>query len=260
MYPMSAPGRIVPPSSNVAMPQPDVRPGCWTTPIRGATALRALLWVVFHSVVVLLIVVAVLFAWKAVGADPPPTAAIALGVLVPVYLVQPAALYLHLLRPRTLGWDALGWRRPVHSPAHLLWQIPATMTGAALLAGAVLIPLGTDPGDGDRESLSELVQGGPALAVAGLLVVAVLVPIVEELVFRGLVLAGLRSRFSYPIGIALSAVVFTVVHVAPPAFPYLFVTGVALAMMAEWYRSVIPGMVLHGVNNAVVFIGVLAAV
>lgn len=239
---------------------PQVRPGCWTTPIRGSVAIRALLWVLAYSAVVVLILVATLFAWTSVVGGPPPAGTIALGLLVPVYLVQPVALYLHLLRPRGLPWAALGWRRPEHHPAHLLWQIPVTLIGGALLSAAILLPTGSEPGPDDEGALGDLALGGPGLAVVGVLVVAVLVPVVEELVFRGVVLAGLRSRFRYPAGIALSAVVFTVAHLAPPSFPYLFVTGVALAMMAEWYRSVIPGMVLHGVNNAVVFIGVLAAV
>ncbi|WP_327513072.1 hypothetical protein [Dietzia lutea] len=39
----------------------------------------------------------------------------------------------------------------------------------------------------------------------------------------------------------------------------MLVVGISLCAMAEWYRSIVPGMVLHGVNNAIVFAGVLAA-
>ena len=41
--------------------------------------------------------------------------------------------------------------------------------------------------------------------------------------------------------------------------PYLLVVGISLCAMAEWYRSIVPGIVLHGVNNAVVFTGIIAA-
>ncbi|MBB1040993.1 CPBP family intramembrane metalloprotease, partial [Dietzia sp. Cai40] len=39
----------------------------------------------------------------------------------------------------------------------------------------------------------------------------------------------------------------------------LLVVGISLCVMAQWYRSIVPGIVLHGVNNAVVFAGVVAA-
>lgn len=77
--------------------------------------------------------------------------------------------------------------------------------------------------------------------------------------FRGIVLPAARARFRVVPGIALAGAVFAAVHMLPPALPYLLVVGIALCAMAEWYRSIVPGIVLHGLNNAMVVAGVVAA-
>ena len=97
------------------------------------------------------------------------------------------------------------------------------------------------------------------VVVLGLLAVAALVPLMEEVVFRGIVLPAFRARCRAALGITLAGLVFAVVHLIPPAMPYLVVVGISLCAMAEWYRSIVPGIVLHGVNNAVVFASIMAA-
>ena len=126
----------------------------------------------------------------------------------------------------------------------------------------VLIPLGAgaeSTGDEAAAAIADLAAGGPVFAALGLLTIAVLIPVAEEVVFRGIVLAALRARLRAVAGITLAGAVFAAVHLLPPALPYLLVVGISLCAMAEWYRSIVPGIVLHGVNNAIVFTGVIAA-
>ncbi|MBC7294979.1 MAG: CPBP family intramembrane metalloprotease, partial [Dietzia sp.] len=147
---------------------------------------------------------------------------------------------------------------PARTPLHLVWQIPAVMLAGVAASMVVLVPLGAGP-EGSDDGLEDLATGGPAFVVLGLLAVAVLVPVAEEVVFRGIVLPALRARFRAVPGIALAGAVFAAVHLIPPALPYLVVVGISLCVMAQWYRSIVPGIVLHGVNNAVVFAGIVAA-
>lgn len=247
-YPRPSPPEEGPTSAHV-------RPGCWTTPIRGALAVRALLTAVAYGAGALVLAVLALLGVRVATGHLPGPAVSALVLMAPTYLVVPPALWVHVLRPRGLGWADLGWRRPAHNPLHLLWQIPAVLAVGAFVSALVLLPTGGGAAsDGGQDAVADLTLGGRPLAVLGLLLVAVLVPVVEELLFRGVLLPALRAPLTVVPGVLLCGLVFALVHLLPPALPYLLVAGVALAAMAEWYRSVLPGMVLHGVNNALVFV------
>ena len=243
-------------------PPPSVSaPGLWTTPVRGRVALSALGWVLVYVAGVVVVVIGALFVASRLGTPRPDTALLAVVLLIGTAVAALVAVRVHLLRRRGLTWEDVGLRRPKRSLAHLLWQIPVVMIAGSTASVLVLAPFGA-PGDSGGESLSEvdlLLSGGPALAVVGLLAVAVVVPFAEEVVFRGVVLPALRARFRFVAGVALGGAVFALVHLVPPALPYLLVVGISLCAMAEWYRSIVPGIVLHGVNNAVVFATVLAA-
>lgn len=224
-------------------------------------ALSALAWVLLYVAGVVVVVLLSLLGARAAGTGRPDTALLALVVLGGTAVAAFVAVRIHLLRRRGLGWADLGVRRPDRSFVHLLWQIPAVMVAGSIASALVLIPLGMSgaAGEGDDEALFDLATGGPAFVVLGMLTVAVLVPVMEEIVFRGIVLPALRARFRAVAGITLAGAAFAAVHMLPPALPYLLVVGISLCAMAEWYRSILPGMVLHGFNNAVVFGGVVAA-
>ncbi|MFI8694578.1 lysostaphin resistance A-like protein [Dietzia maris] len=242
-------------------PPPPAPPGLWTTPVRGRAALSALAWVLVYGAALVVVLLGLVTA-RSLGAGRPDTALLALAVLAGTAVAALLAVRIHLLRRRGLGWADVGLRPPDRSPWHLAWQIPAVMAAGVTASMIVLIPLGAgaeSTGDEADAAIADLAAGGPVFAVLGLLTVAVLVPVAEEVVFRGIVLPALRARLRAVAGITLAGAVFAAVHLLPPALPYLLVVGISLCAMAEWYRSIVPGIVLHGVNNAIVFVGVIAA-
>src|SRR5262249_25370707 len=87
----------------------------------------------------------------------------------------------------------------------------------------------------------------------GLFVVAAVgAPFLEETFFRGMLYGALRRRFGITTGLMASAAVFAGLHPQLPlGFLPIFVLGVALATLYEWRQSLIPGMVLHALNNTV---------
>jgi membrane protease YdiL (CAAX protease family) len=98
------------------------------------------------------------------------------------------------------------------------------------------------------DALGELVSvEQPLLAV--LLLLVVIAPVGEELVFRGVVLHGFLSRYRPWIAIFLSAVLFGVVHVNPIQAP----AAILLGMIFGWWRMRSDCILLciwgHAVNN-----------
>lgn len=83
-----------------------------------------------------------------------------------------------------------------------------------------------------------------------ILVVAVGAPIVEELVYRGLIHGALVRRFSHVVAVVASAALFAVIHMRPVEFPGLFLIGVVLAVAFSLTRRLGLGLVTHAAFNA----------
>lgn len=88
----------------------------------------------------------------------------------------------------------------------------------------------------------------------GYLAICIFAPVVEELVFRGAVLRALLdgSRRHW-VAIAVSAALFALVHLNPAQMPHAFCLGLLLGWMYYRTRSVIPGIMVHWVNNTLAY-------
>ncbi|QDE40358.1 CPBP family intramembrane metalloprotease [Luteibacter pinisoli] len=106
------------------------------------------------------------------------------------------------------------------------------------------------------QSVSELADNAHIAMRIALLPVAVLVgPLVEEVLFRGALLAVLRTRLGDGWGIAISAVIFGVIHLPDLggvwyAVPNLILVGAFCAWLRVRTRSLWPGFVCHAANNS----------
>lgn len=89
----------------------------------------------------------------------------------------------------------------------------------------------------------------------GYFVVCLLVPVVEELVFRGAVLRALLqwSPRSW-LMIVCSALFFALVHGNPAQMPHAFVIGILLGWLYWRTDSIVPGVVFHWANNTAAFL------
>ena len=89
----------------------------------------------------------------------------------------------------------------------------------------------------------------------GYLVVGLLAPLAEEMVFRGAVLRSLLRWKENPwIGIVISAVLFAVIHMNPAQIPHAFLIGLLLGWLYYRTDSIVPGVVYHWVNNTVAYV------
>ncbi len=92
--------------------------------------------------------------------------------------------------------------------------------------------------------------GPKAGVVAGGLSVIVVAPVLEELVFRGLLLHGLRRRHSPTFAATASAIVFALYHLDPWQMAAAFGLGLGLAWLTLGTRSVLPAILVHALINA----------
>jgi uncharacterized protein len=97
--------------------------------------------------------------------------------------------------------------------------------------------------------------GGAGLA---LLIVAVLVPIYEELVFRCFVLGGLSRHLSFGWSNTWQALLFALIHFDFPHFVFYFLLGLLGGWLAQRTRGLAAPIALHAVNNAIACAGILS--
>ena len=89
----------------------------------------------------------------------------------------------------------------------------------------------------------------------GYMIVGLLAPLSEELVFRGAVLrALLRWKRNPWLGISISSLLFAFVHINPAQMPHAFLIGLLLGWMYYRTDSIVPGVVYHWVNNTVAYV------
>lgn len=102
----------------------------------------------------------------------------------------------------------------------------------------------------EPQSIAQALLGhrGPLALALDLVSVAVLTPIAEELVFRGVLFAGLRQRLPFIAAAILGAAPFTLLH-EPQAWPGVFVLSFGLALAYERTRTLWAPIVTHATVN-----------
>lgn len=98
------------------------------------------------------------------------------------------------------------------------------------------------------ESMMENVLGNGS--IIGVISAALLAPISEEIVFRGLLVKNAKKVFGITGCILLSGIAFGIVHLNPIQSIYAIPLGMLLAYLAYRYSSIIPAILLHMINNS----------
>jgi membrane protease YdiL (CAAX protease family) len=140
----------------------------------------------------------------------------------------------------------LGLRR--FKPSAVKWMFAAV--GAYLLFSIVYIAIFGAPHQKD------IAEDFGAVPVQVLLIVVV-APISEEVCFRGMLFGGLRERLPRLAAALISALIFGGLHATTgiSAVPPLIIFGFVLALLYERTGSIIPGILLHMLNNSVALLG-----
>ena len=146
-------------------------------------------------------------------------------------------------------------------PRHLWWigGGMALQIGVALLTFPLVERFAED--DGPQQEIARLAteMSGVELAMFAI-IVALLTPVFEEIVFRGMLLSRLVKKMNRHWAAVVSAVAFAAIHLADPnaylVVPGLFIVGLALAYVAYYSKNLsIPIFVHIGVNSlAVLFL------
>lgn len=133
---------------------------------------------------------------------------------------------------------------------------PASLILSAILLSLLLIParlplMSIVPVDEEfLQQFAEMIH----FDVLGFLTICVGAALLEELIFRGIILEQLLKRYSFWTSIIVSSVLFGAVHLNPIQFVSATTLGIVIGWIYARSRSVWPGILIHFVNNSIPFI------
>ncbi|MDE6259761.1 MAG: CPBP family intramembrane metalloprotease [Oscillospiraceae bacterium] len=163
--------------------------------------------------------------------------------LISGLLTLTVVLVFYLIRRKKFG-EAL-WLRPVPGPALLTGVTLAPGLYVVITVALALLP------EAWLDSYSEASAGIDSGTLIGVIAVAVVAPVVEEIIFRGLVMNRLARVMPGWLAVILSAAVFGVCHGHPVWFAYAFVLGAIFGFIDLRANSILPSILGHVAFNAI---------
>lgn len=86
--------------------------------------------------------------------------------------------------------------------------------------------------------------------------VVIIAPIVEELIFRGVIMHGLMRNYSRGTAIFFSGLLFALFHLNPWQFPATFILGLLLGWLMIRTRNILMAIAGHALNNLLVLLAI----
>ncbi|MYE55062.1 MAG: CPBP family intramembrane metalloprotease [Chloroflexi bacterium] len=166
------------------------------------------------------------------------------------FCVPLASIWFFGIRKYGVSWRTIGFRRT--SAAHLLLLVPLVYgVDRGIEEGYTWLvsSLGQEALIPQQEYIEEMFEEAiykPLLCFD----IVVITPIVEEIVFRGFILAGLTLALGNIRGMIISSALFTVVHWDFDIMPIIFVSGMLIAWLYMRTGSLWPPIALHALSNA----------
>ena len=174
-------------------------------------------------------------------------------------LVSEVVLYLAvpyvLSRFVNTGWSS--WMRRPHLTAGLwVWMLLALLGLGVLVSNiSVAIDKVIPMSEEYKEFFEVYLRAGSVGEFVLVFLIAAVVPgVCEEITFRGLIQEGIRVTYGPRVAIAVSSVMFAVIHLSIWNFPALVLMGLFLGMLKEKTGSIWPGAAAHALNNSMALI------
>lgn len=161
----------------------------------------------------------------------------------------------NLFRPAGVGFcQALGLCPPPARRSRVILVVPVLMAASLVVEWAVtLAAQSVNLSMHWTEFFIEDLVWGPIPVVAvTLLEVVIFAPILEEILFRGLLFSSLRTKFGWGASAAMSSGIFSIAHgYGLLGMVSVFWSGIVWAWAFEKTQSLLPGIVGHALNNLV---------
>ncbi|WP_426689435.1 CPBP family intramembrane glutamic endopeptidase [Rhodanobacter ginsengiterrae] len=219
----------------------------------------------------LMFVLAVTVATLVIHPGQSPQAAIGNALARPAMQAWLAIASLGLAAPLTLWLAHRQWRpwwsldRPpglgFHAPHRAHFWILAVSIGLLAPWLGALLTQWLAQGHAVTQDIQQIGSRTPmAPRMLLIMVVVCLGPMVEELLFRGVLLSALLTRWNASVAVTGSSLLFALIHLPGLdyqwyALPNLLLLALLLTALRLRSGSIWPGVLAHGINNLLAVIG-----
>ncbi len=128
--------------------------------------------------------------------------------------------------------------------------VMSTVLAAALVTLFSLFPW-FNADEVQQTGFTVMMNGGEK--VIGFMVLVILAPIAEELIFRGWLYGKLRARVNMPLAILVTSVLFGLMHFQWNVAVNVFALSVVLCGLREITGTIYAGILTHMIKNGVAF-------
>lgn len=159
---------------------------------------------------------------------------------------------IRLIRP--FRWSSIGLQWPSRSA--LFSVIPSVFIYIFISASLTVLATKFIPGFNAQQTQDVGFEGlsRPLEFVAAFLALAVITPIVEEVIFRGMLFKGLRKRLPFWVSAIFASVLFAVAHGQWNVAVDTFALSMILCYLVEKHQSIVPTILVHGLKNGLAFV------
>jgi hypothetical protein len=184
-----------------------------------------------------------------------PVASFIFSMIISLSALGVIAYFLH---KRGASWRDLGLRKfnVAKAIGYLLLVLLLFIMAVPVVFAVVkyLLPHFNPDQIQSNDFTSPTTSGAVRLSFLALVIVP---PIIEEIIFRGFIFPALASRWGVIAGAVLTSLIFGLAHLQANVGVYTALLSLLLCWMYLRLRSIIPGMVLHMINNYLTFYAIL---
>ncbi|MFT4186095.1 MAG: type II CAAX endopeptidase family protein [Micrococcaceae bacterium] len=219
-------------------------------------------WAVFSVIAGLFIAIVLLVLYSLIFNEDTPKQNISmtLSAVATVFMAIIASKSVEKIAERNDGWKTFGLRK-----------LTLKQVGLALITWVGFIVVNATlstifdalkPGASDEGSnVPDFTKSMPIFVIS-FITIALIAPIVEEFVFRGVILHTLLCKYSFWPSAIITSLIFALFHVMQVSTltgsfvlgATLFVLAILLAYLCRITGSIVPGMIVHGLSNGIAII------
>ncbi|MGB3453750.1 MAG: type II CAAX endopeptidase family protein [Moheibacter sp.] len=182
-----------------------------------------------------------------------------LNVTIPLSYLAGGVFAIMLILPMlNISWDVI--KKHIMNPTSIALILLSTLLYVFLIPFTEMIgSIVPTAGNSFLEELYEMFKSGFEMMmdykIAGFITVCILAPILEEILFRGVLLRGLLQNGTSPIiAIFVSSLLFGAAHLNPWQFIAAGFLGAIFGFVYYRTRSLWLCMFLHALNNTISFV------
>lgn len=171
---------------------------------------------------------------------------VAFGVQIPMAVILLVCNVLSAVLLVPLGM--VEWRRTFDAGTVEWGEAPRIILGALLFAFSLnILSEMADLEDVLETQMVELLSNP-----VGILTIALIGPIVEELIFREAIIGYSICNGMKPLrAVLMSAILFGIIHVNPAQVPFAFAMGMLFGLVYLRTRSIVLTGIIHIINNSI---------